>query len=199
MQEPQPDVAPGRRPWRHGGVLAGLAVLVVAAAGVGIADVAAGDGPAAVAPAPSPSPSGPAASAVPPSASGGTARPTPSVVPGPTGGPPQIVRATAADLQWTRASGFLTCSGLVINVRATTTGEVTKVVAHLLRVSGGATTTVRLSGSQGRWSASSLELNAPSEWRVRVVATGPGGIDEQLAEITAPDGSGTTLRHVCEG
>jgi hypothetical protein len=192
------EAATGRRPWRQGGLLAALAVLVVAGIGVAVTTVAAGDGPPKVAATPTTS-----ASVAPPDAGTGgpSASPVapPSVVPAPAGGPPQILTATAADLEWTRADGFRTCSGLRINVRATTAGEVTKVTAQLLRISGGSTTRLTLSGSDGTWSASSLELNAPSEWRVRVVAIGPGGIDEQLAEITAPDASGTTLRHVCDG
>jgi hypothetical protein len=86
----------------------------------------------------------------------------------------------------------------VINVRVRTSGEVTRVQAMLLRISGGSTTRLTLSGSDGLWSATSLELNAPSVWRVRVVAIGPGGVAERFAEITAPDGDGTTLRHVCD-
>jgi hypothetical protein len=80
-----------------------------------------------------------------------------------------------------------------------TTGEVTRVLALLLRISGGATTRLSLSGSNGIWSQSSLELNAPSVWRIKVVALGPGGRDEQFATVTAPEDSGTTLRHVCPG
>lgn len=214
------EAAERRTPtWRRGGLLAALAVLAAAGVGIGVSTVAAGDGPPKVAPSP-PAGSSPAAAvpsgAVPsgaptvfaaprPPARGLATTPatTPATAPGPAGGsaaasgPPTIVTATAADLQWTRSAGFLTCSGLVINVRATTTGDVTKVLAYLLRVSGGPTTTLKLSGSKGTWSASSLELNAPSEWRVRVVAIGPQGRDVQLARITAPDGSGTTLRHVC--
>jgi hypothetical protein len=196
VQDEPPGSSAHRPPWRRGGLLAALAVLVAAGVGIGVASVAAGDGPPAVAPTSAPTPTGAAPTQSGPPA---TVEPPPSVVPGRTSGPPRIVKATAADLQWTRASGFLTCSGLVINVRASTTGEVTKVLAQLLRISGGSTTRLTLSGSDGLWSASSLELNAPSEWKVRVVAIGPGGRDERLATITAPDGGGTTLRHVCEG
>jgi hypothetical protein len=71
------------------------------------------------------------------------------------------------------------------------------VLALLQRISGGATSTLSLSGSDGTWSASSLELNAPSVWRIRVVALGPDGLDERTATVVAPDGGGTTLRHVC--
>ncbi len=112
-------------------------------------------------------------------------------------GRPRIDRATASDLQWTRADGFLSCSGLVIHVRASTRGEVTKVVALLQRAGGASVTSISLSGSAGTWSGSSLELAAPSEWTVRVVAIGPGGRAQKTAIITAPTGDATTLRHVC--
>lgn len=184
-----------RRPAR-GGLIAAVAIGIAAAVGVGTA--ASGSGGAQ----PAPITSSPAISSGPTGAPAGRAMPTsapPTMAPAPSTGPPVIERATAADLQWTRADGFLTCSGLVINVRVRTSGEVTRVLALLLRVSGGATTRLNLSGSGGVWSASSLELNAPSEWQVRVVALGPGGRAERRAEITAPEGDTTTLRHVCEG
>lgn len=183
MVDDERDAGARQPVWRHGGLIAAVVVGIAAAVGVATSSIGAGGTPA---PTPSSSPSRAVASV-----------PPPSLVPGPTSGPPVITRATAADLQWTRSGGFLTCSGLVINVRVRTTGEVTQVLAQLLRVSGGATTRLTLSGSDGLWSASSLELNAPSEWRVRVVAVGPGGTDVRFAEITAPDDSGTTLRHVC--
>jgi hypothetical protein len=180
---------------RRGGLVAAVTVGIAAAVGVGVSTVGAG-GAAPTTPTPAPSassaPNNPSSSGRPASTS-----PPPSLVPAATAGPPSITRATAADLQWTRAAGFLTCSGLQINVRARTTGEVDQVLALLLRVSGGATTTLSLSGSGGEWSSSSLELTAPSVWRIRVVAIGPGGRDERYADITAPDDSRTTLRHVC--
>ena len=182
-----PEPAAPRRGWLIAAAAAGIAVLV----GAGVSAAGAGDATpvgSTSTPSPSSSPSRPAPTSAPP-----------DLAPGGQPGPPVITRATAADLQWTRAGGFLTCSGLVINVRVRTTGEVTQVLALLLRVSGGAATRLTLSGSDGLWSESSLELSAPSVWRVRVVALGPGGRDERYATVTAPDGSGTTLRHVCPG
>jgi hypothetical protein len=179
-----------RRRAPRGGLIAAVVVGIAAAVGVGTAASGSGGTP--------PAPVQPSA---PTAAASARAVPTsapPTLEPAPSTGPPVIERATAADLQWTRSRGFLTCSGLVINVRVRTSGEVTRVQALLLRISGGSTTRLTLSGSDGLWSASSLELNAPSVWRVRVVAVGPGGVAERFAEITAPDGGGTTLRHVCE-
>lgn len=180
--------------WRRGGLVAAVAVGIAAAVGVGASTMSSGSAEpvagssASAASSPSTPATGPTRAALPSPA---------RVSPAPTDGPPRIIRATAADLQWTRAAGFLTCSGLVINVRVQTEGEVTRVLALLQRISGGATSTLSLSGSDGTWSASSLELNAPSVWRVRVVALGPDGLDERTATVVAPDGGGTTLRHVC--
>jgi hypothetical protein len=70
------------------------------------------------------------------------------------------------------------------------------VRARLERV-GGATTTLTLTRSGGVWSATTAGLPAPSEWVVTVVATGPGGTAERVAEVTAPAGGGTTLTHIC--
>jgi hypothetical protein len=180
-----------RRRAPRGGLIAAVVVGIAAAVGVG---TAAGGSSGTPAPATSTPPAAASPRALPSAAQqtlspAGPARPA---------GPPVIERATAADLQWSRTRGFLTCSGLVINVRVRTSGEVTRVQAMLLRISGGSTTRLSLSGSDGLWSGTSLELNAPSVWRVRVVAIGPGGVAERFAEITAPDGDGTTLRHVCE-
>jgi hypothetical protein len=184
------DDEQGGRPAR-GGLIAAVVVGIAAAIGVGTAASGSGETPAPPSPATSSPTSAPSTRAMPSSA-------PPTVEPAEPPGPPVIERATAADLEWTRSGGFRTCSGLVINVRVRTSGEVTRVLALLLRVSGGPTTRLNLSGSDGLWSGTSLELNAPSTWRVQVVALGPGGRAEKRAEITAPDGDRTTLRHVCE-
>jgi hypothetical protein len=182
--------------WRRGGLVAAVAIGIAAAVGIGAGTVGAGGTEPSAAPTTSATVSPGTVSPAPGTTRSALPSP-PRVSPAPTDGPPRIIRATAADLQWTRAAGFLTCSGLVINVRVQTEGEVTRVLALLQRISGGATSTLSLSGSDGTWSASSLELNAPSVWRIRVVALGPDGLDERTATVVAPDGGGTTLRHVC--